>query len=204
MTTAIEQAMADLPSESRRIALQAALDAIADGGREIDAYAAAERNRSGQTSTKSGPVTNLQDQLLRAMKTAKKMGAGEFAHHLEALAMLTELLRSADDIALPPPNMGPIENCDSVEQISPPLLTSPRVVVIRQKAIRALCKTHDPEKAGTIGPTVNLLRRHLPDAHHSQIYTILQELGQNDIELDAVKNLWRQGRRGKSIKLPPS
>lgn len=199
--SAVEQAMARLQSSSQKIAFRAALDAIANGGREIDAYAAAERNRSGQSSTHSGPVTNLQDQLLRAVRTAKNMGAKEFAHHLEALAMLTELLRSADDIALPPPNMGPIENCDSVEQISPPLLS---VVVINQKPIKALCKTHSPTKAGTLGPAIHLLRKHLPHAHHSQIHDILQELGQTDATPNAVKSLWRKRERTNTINLPPS
>lgn len=173
--------MATLKTKSQKIALQAALDCIAMGGREIDPYAAAERNRSGQNSTKSGPVTNLQEQLKRAANTAKKMGAEEFAGHIETLEMLAEFLRSADDISLPAPNTGAME-------------------ILNQEPLKALCKTRDRSKAGTIGPTVNLIRIHLPDAHYSQVYDILRECGQLDITRDAVKSLWRTNNND----LPPS
>lgn len=190
--SAIDKAMATLKTESQRIAFRAALDEIANGGREIDAYAAAQRNRDGPDSTHSGPVSNLQDQIVRAAKTARGMGAEAFARHLDALVMLAEFLRSSDDVVLFPPNVGPVETVKSDETAALDLLSNPRVVLVNQRPLKALCKTKSRKSAGTIGPAVSLIRRHAPDLHWSVVHEILLECGQTDIKRNAVDALWNK------------
>lgn len=187
----IDRAMATLKTESQRIAFRAALDEIANGGREVDAYAAAQRNRDGRDSTHSGPVSNLQDQIARAAKTARGMGAEAFAAHLESLVMMAEFLRSADDVRMTPPNAGSLETVETdAETDGLDMLTRPRVVVVNQRSLKALCKAKSRTSAGTIGPTLSLIRLHAPHLHYIQVHNILTELGQTDISQNAVKSLW--------------
>lgn len=162
----------------RALCLVAALQTIAQGGRDFDPLKAAERNRVGRTKGHDGAVKRLERQMIAVTKTARSMGATEFAAHVEHMNNLVSgYLAYCDDVRLRPLWEGDLEP-------------------IGEMSLRHFARSRNEEKAGTRFPAIKAITHSLPDAPPEIVYKLLILCGQTDITLKTVRDCIRQQRGG--------
>lgn len=163
---------------SRAICLVSTLQTIAQGGRDFDPRKAAERNRAGRTKAHDGAVTRLERQMIAVARTARSMGATEFAAHVEHMNNLVSgYLTYCDDVRLRPLWEGDLE----------PIGAMP---------LRYFAHSRNKEKAGTKFLAIKAITHNLPDAPPDLVHKLLTLCGQTDITLKTVRDCLRQQRGG--------
>lgn len=162
----------------RAMCLVSALQTIAYGGRDFDPLKAAERNRVGRTKGHDGAVKRLERQMIAVTKTARAMGATEFAAHVEHMNNLVSgYLAYCDDVRLRP-------------------LWEEDLERIGEMPLRHFSRSRNKKKAGTRFPAINAITHSLPDAPPEIVHKLLILCGQTDITLKTVRDCIRQQRGG--------